>query len=152
MSLAAICERVRFLQIMCRQNDRLSSLQQVANLLPQQVACFYVEPDRWLIEKKQIGIAANSQRKQNALFLTAGKNSEFAVAQIFQTRDRQRLCDGKRLGIIRRKQIDVLAHPQCLWDATHLQHGADTNMRFSQRRIAAEHRQLARGRVRQSQE
>src|SRR5437764_777339 len=110
------------------------------------MSCFHIKSDSRLIEKKQVGIAANRQRKQYSLFLAARKHAKLAVAQIFQTGDCQRLGYRERFRIVRRKEVDVLAHPQCLWDATHLQHGADSNMGFGERRITSEHRKLARTR------
>src|SRR5882757_8673110 len=104
---------------------------------------FYVEADGWLIQEKKAGIAANGQRKKNPLFLPSGENSEFPFTQIFEAGNRQSFRDGKRFRIIRRKQIDVLAHSQRLWDSAHLQHRANANMGFGERWVAAEYRDVA---------
>ena len=85
----AVGQRVGLLQIMRRQQHRLAATDHPANLVPQHAPRFHVEPDRRLVQKNQIRIAANRQRKQHALPLPAREIAELAVAQFFQTRGGQ---------------------------------------------------------------
>ena len=76
----AVGERVGFLQVMGGEQDGLAAVDHSANFVPQHAARFHVETDRGLVEKKQVGIAANGQREQHALLLASGEIAEFAVA------------------------------------------------------------------------
>ena len=54
---------------------------QLANFIPRSAARFYIESHRGLVQKEQVRIAADGQRKQHALPLPAREIAEFAVAQ-----------------------------------------------------------------------
>src|ERR1700674_673991 len=80
----AVGEGVGLLKIVSCQQDGFSAINQAADFPPQRTTGFYIKPDSGFIEKQQIRIAADSQSKQRALPLSAGKIAEFAVSQFLQ--------------------------------------------------------------------
>src|SRR5947207_4200188 len=51
-----ISQSIGFFQIVCGQHDRFAAAEQVADLLPKQMARFYIESDCRFVEKQQIGV------------------------------------------------------------------------------------------------
>src|ERR1700722_13340419 len=98
---------------MSGQQNGLAAVDKSANLLPQRAPGFDVETNGGLVEKKQVRIAADGEGEQDALTLAAGKISELAVADFFEAGSREDFGQGQRISIIRREQIDVLAHTEC---------------------------------------
>ena len=77
----AMRQRVSILQIMRGQQDAAAARHEAANAGPQSAARFHVEPDSRFVEKQNIGVAADGQRKEHALFLAARRspNRRFSI-------------------------------------------------------------------------
>ena len=72
----AIGQRVGFIQVMRGEQHGLAARDQQADLRPHQAARLHVQPDGRLVEKQQVGIAADGDAEQHALFLSAGELAE----------------------------------------------------------------------------
>src|ERR1051325_4818130 len=77
-------KRIRFLQIMGRQQNGFAALHQLPNFIPQHATRFHIQADRGFIQKKEIRIAADRKRKQHALLLPPD-NSPNLRSQSFST-------------------------------------------------------------------
>ncbi len=77
-----------------------SALDERAYLAPEGATAVYIEPDGGLIEKQKIGIATDSESKEDALLLSAG---ELAEGAIFESVNSGPFYDGgqrQRIGIV----------------------------------------------------
>src|SRR3954465_1707612 len=74
-----IGKRIRFLQVMGRQQNSLAALHQLPDFIPQHATRFHIKADRGFIQEKQIRIAADRKRKQHALLLSPRQFSELTV-------------------------------------------------------------------------
>ena len=81
----AIGKSIGLLQVVGGEQDSLAPFDHAANLVPEHAARFHIETHRRLVEKQQIGIAADGEREQYALFLPSRQVPELAVAQLLQT-------------------------------------------------------------------
>ena len=95
-------------------------------------------PTRGLVQKKQIRIAANRQRKQHTLPLPAGEIAKLSIPQFLEPGGGQHFANRHRLLVITREQIDVLADAQRFRNPAHLQHRARSHPVFRIRGVAAE--------------
>ena len=120
----AVGECVGLLQIMGGEQNGFAARDHSANFIPQHAARFHVEPDRGLIEKEQVRIAADCQGEQHALPLASGKIAELAIAAVSPGQRRPGLRRRHGLLVIGGEQIDVLADAQSFRNSSHLQHGA----------------------------
>ena len=85
---------------MCGEQHAAPALDERAYLAPEGAAAVYIEPDGGLIEKQKIGIAADSEGKENALLLSSG---ELAEGAIFESINTGLFYDGgqrQRIGIV----------------------------------------------------
>ncbi len=92
----AIRQRIRLFQIVRGEQYCLASLHQVANFIPERAPGFHIEPDRRLVEEKQIRIAADGERKQHALSLSAREVPKLAIDKLLEARGCQHLFQRQR--------------------------------------------------------
>lgn len=83
----------------------------------------HIESGCGFIQKQQIRIAANRQRKESALLLASRKLPKEAISDAVQACSSGNLRHRQRMRIIRRKQVNVFTHSQRFRDSAHLQHG-----------------------------
>src|ERR1700691_5108724 len=106
----AVGESVGLLEVVRGEEDSFSAIDQAANFFPQGAAGLDIESDGGLIQKQEIGIAADRQGKQSSLSLTAGEVAELAITQFLQAGSSQHFFGSHRFRIIAGEQIDMFAH------------------------------------------
>ena len=147
-----IGERVGFFEVVRRQQHRFAVLDECANLRPKSAARFDVESDRRLVEDQQIGIAADGERKQHALFLSAGQLAEFLRLDAAESRRGDDLRERHRIGVVSGEERDVFAYAQRLRHARDLQHRSGAGAIGGVARIGVEDTSDARRRRGEAEE
>ena len=80
------------------EQDGLSPRRQLAHLLPHRPPRLDIHAERGFIETDEVGIAAQREREEHALFLSAGERAKEPLLQALQTGDRQQLIERPRVG------------------------------------------------------
>ena len=145
-------QRIRLVQIVGGEQHAAAARHESANVFPHAAPRFHIQPHGGLVQEQQVGIAADGQREQQALFLSAGEFAEEALLHAAQSGGRDGLLELQRLGVIAGEQFDVLAHANRLRHARHLQHRAAAQFGRMAGRGVAEDGRPARCLRRESQQ
>ena len=100
-----IAQAFGFGEIVRCQHDASATAYVAADRPPEQPARLDVERVRRFVEHEQIGVAAECEREENALLLSAGKLTETAVCERRYSRALERLARAQRMRIIGRKEF-----------------------------------------------
>src|SRR5512141_2059799 len=93
---------------MGRHEDRLASLADAANQIPNRAPRLRIEPRRQLIEKYDLGVVDESERDEEPLLLATGERHEPRLALFRETELIEQVFAVHRLRIERRPEVDGL--------------------------------------------
>ena len=129
---------VRLLQIVGREEHRAAGFHLGADLRPEAAPGLDVQPDRRLVEKQQVRIAAERESEEKPLALAARKLAEEPLLDPFQAGHGEGLPQRQRPRVVAGDEVDVLADLEGLGYLRDLQHGAGPHPRRRVARLAPE--------------
>src|SRR5580704_12871256 len=141
----AIGERLRLLEVVRRQQDRLAQRPQRAHRLPGRASRLRVKAGRGLVEKDQLRVTDERQREVQSPQLSAGQPAAALVGLLLQPGERKHLLDIARVGVEARPVAQRLARGDVAVDAPRLQHDPDPLAQLDRavRGVVAEYRDIA---------
>lgn len=122
----ALCQRIRFLQIVGGQDDCFPLIDLVINLLPEGAARFYIKSGSGLVEKEDVGVAYEGQGEEDALLLATREPSQTCIRFLLQSGHFYSFpCDH---GIIVKapKKLDQFVYFERFWHAGLLEHDSNS--------------------------
>ena len=141
----AVGQRLRLVEVVGGQQDRLAERAQRADRLPRRPSRLGVEAGGGLVEEDQLGVAHQRQREVQAPQLPAGEPAAAHVGLLPQARQLQHLLDVARVRVEARPVAQRLARGDVAVDAARLQHDPDApaQLDLPARGVIPEHRHLA---------
>src|SRR5215218_851508 len=120
----AIAQRLRLVEVVRREQDRLAELLQRAHDFPRGAPRRRVEAGRRLVEEDQLGVADQREREVQAAQLTARQRARVRICLRGQPGEVEHLVDVARGGVEARPVRDRLAHRDVAVHAGALQDDA----------------------------
>ena len=142
----AVGERVRLLQVVGGEENGAAAGGARTDLRPERAPRLDVEPHGRLVEKEQVGIAAQSEGEEHPLALAARELAEQPVLQPLQAGGGEHLAPRQGVRVVAGDEVDVLLDLQRLGHLRDLEHGAHPHAGRGIVRRAAEQAGRACGR------
>src|SRR4051795_591875 len=120
----AVAERLRLVEVVRRQEHRLSEVLQRAHDVPRRAPRRRVEARRRLVEEDQLGVADEREREVEAAQLAAAQRARVRVGLVPQPREVEDLVNVARGGVEACPMGDRLAHRDVPVHARALEHDA----------------------------